>query len=111
VSDERTEKVARNEALYRQVNERIEDLNEIFGEMSGEFFVVCECGDARCAEQIALSRHAYERMRANPAQFIVRPGHQAAAVEDVVITEAEYMVVEKHAGKPARLAQETDPRG
>jgi len=26
--------------MYRQVNERIEDLNDMFGEMSGEFFVV-----------------------------------------------------------------------
>jgi hypothetical protein len=41
MSEERTEKIARNEALYRQVNERIEDLNDMFGEMSGEFFVVC----------------------------------------------------------------------
>jgi hypothetical protein len=108
--DERTKKVARNQALYREVNERIEELNEAFGEISGEFLVVCECGDPVCAEQIALSRRAYERTRANPAQFIVRPGHQVAAVEEIVATEPEYMVVEKHEGTPARLAEETDPR-
>jgi len=108
--DERTEKVARNQAMYRQVNERIEELNEVFGKMTGRFLVVCECGDSTCTEQIPLSRQAYERARANPAQFIVRPGHQVTAVEEVVATEPEYMIVEKNDGIPARLAKEADPR-
>jgi hypothetical protein len=110
MSDERAKRVARNEAMYREVNERIEDLNETFGEMSGEFVVVCECADPMCTEQIALSREAYERTRANSARFIVRPGHQAADFEDLIATEADYVIVEKHDGEPASLAQKTDPR-
>jgi len=110
MNDDRTERVARNQALYREVNERIEDLNESFGGITGAFLIVCECSDPLCTEQIALSRQAYERTRAHPAQFIVRPGHQAVALEDIITTEAEYMVVEKHAGEPARLAGKTDPR-
>jgi len=96
--------------MYRQVNERIEEVNEAFGEISGEFLVVCECSNPVCAEQIALSRQTYEETRANPAQFIVRPGHQVADVEEIVATEAEYMVVEKHEGTPAQLAEKTNPR-
>jgi len=61
-----------------------------------------------CAEQIAISREAYERTRANSAQFVLRPGHQAADVEEIVATEADYVVVEKHEGEPATLAQKTD---
>jgi hypothetical protein len=110
MTDERTKKVARNQAMYREVNERIEELNEAFDEMSGEFVVVCECADPMCAEQIALSREAYERTRANSAQFILRPGHQAADIEDLVATEGDYVIVEKHEGEPARLAQKTDAR-
>ena len=110
MTDERTKKVARNQAMYRQVNERIEELNEAFDEMSGEFVVVCECADPMCAEQIALSRDAYERTRANSAQFILRPGHQAADIEDLVATEGHYVIVEKHEGEPARLARKTDAR-
>ena len=30
MSDERTKRVARNHAMYRQVNERLEDVNEAF---------------------------------------------------------------------------------
>jgi hypothetical protein len=108
--DEATKKVARNQAMYRQVNEQIEDLNEAFSEMSGGFLVVCECGDAMCTEQITLSRQTYEKTRTNPAQFLVRPGHQVADVEEIITTEAEYMVVEKHEGTPAQLAEEADPR-
>jgi hypothetical protein len=110
MTDERTKKVARNQAMYRQVNERIEELNEAFGEMSGEFVVVCECGDPMCAEQIALSREAYERTRANSAQFILKPGHQAADIEDLIAREADYVIVEKHEGVPASLALKSDPR-
>lgn len=110
MSDERTRRVARNEAVYREVNERIEEINDAFGELTGTFMVVCECHDARCTEQIALSREAYEQVRADPTHFIVRPGHHASDVEAVIAYEDEYFVVEKHAGKPADLAEKTDPR-
>jgi hypothetical protein len=110
MTDDRMKKVARNQAMYRQVNERIEELNEAFEEMSGEFVVVCECADPMCAEQIALSREAYERTRANSAQFILRPGHQAADVEELVATQADYVIVEKHEGEAASLALKSDPR-
>ena len=110
MSDERKTRVARNEAMYREVNERIEEVNEAFGELTGEFTVVCECGNAGCTEQIALSGQAYEQVRADPTHFIVKSGHQASDVESVVAYEDEYLVVEKHDGKPARLAEKTDPR-
>ena len=110
MTDQRTKKVAQNQAMFREVNERIEDINEALGEMSGEFVVVCECADPLCAEQIALSREAYERTRSNSAQFIIKPGHEAADIEEIIATEAEYVVVEKHEGEPAGMAQKTDPR-
>lgn len=108
--DERTRKIARNQAMYREANERIQDLNEAFGTFSGEFLVVCECPEQLCTQQIPVSPKAYEGIRADPAQFIVRPGHQAIDVEEIVRTEATYVVVRKHEGEPARLAEKTDPR-
>jgi len=110
MTDERRKKVARNQAMFRQVNEGIEELNDAFGEMSGEFVVVCECAEPLCAEQIGISREAYERIRANSAEFILKPGHEAADVEEIIATEAGYVVVEKQQGEPAVLAQKTDPR-
>ena len=110
MTDERTRRVGHNEALYRQVNDRIEDLNDAFGHVTGEFAVVCECGDLHCMEQITLPRGAYERTRANPSRFIVKPGHDAPDVETVVEREGNYVVVEKALAEARRLAEETDPR-
>ena len=41
----RGERAARNEALFRRVNERVQEVNEAFGAIleEGDFF--CECAD------------------------------------------------------------------
>ena len=108
--DERAQRVGRNEALYRQINERIEDLNEAFATLTDDFAVVCECGDLDCAEQIKLSREDYERIRAIADHFILRPGHEAPDVEQSVEEHDDYIVITKHEGPPRRIAEETDPR-
>src|SRR4051794_27502675 len=84
--DERQRRVGENEVLYRSVNERIEELNATFGTMTDSLTVVCECGRAACAEQIELPASDYERVRADPALFIIIPGHEIPDVEDVVET-------------------------
>lgn len=109
-ADERTRRVGHNEALYRQVNERIEELNEAFGAVTGDFAVVCECGDLECREQIKVSREAYEQTRAHPTRFLVRAGHEEPDVEHVVDRADEYVVVEKDVPQAVGLAEETDPR-
>ncbi len=110
MNDERARRVGRNEALYRQVNERIEDLNEAFGPITGEFSIICECGDLECAEQLSVPRQVYEQVRANPTSFILAPGHEAAGLEHAVDHRGDYVIVEKEQGVPERLAEESDPR-
>ena len=110
MDDERARRVGANEALYRLVNEQIEGINEAFGTITNDFAVVCECGDLRCQQQLILTRDAYEHVRADPTAFILKPGHQAEDVEDVVDANRDYVVVVKKPGTPARLAADTDPR-
>ena len=110
MNDERGRRVGHNEALYRQVNERIEELNEAFARLTDQFLVVCECGDLGCMDQISVSRQAYERVRASPDRFILKRGHEEPGVEAAVEDHGDHIVVEKHAGAPRRLAEETDPR-
>lgn len=107
---ERKRRVGHNEALFRQVNERIEDLNEAFGGITGEFVIVCECGRLDCAEQIGVSRTVYEQTRQNPSRFIVRLGHEEAGVEHVVDGDGDYVIVEKDVPEARRQAERTDPR-
>ena len=103
-------RVGHNEALYRQVNERVEDLNEAFGAVTGDFAIVCECGDLECMEQITVPHAVYERTRANPSRFILKPGHDAQDLEQIVETERDYVIVEKSFAAARRLAEQTDPR-
>jgi hypothetical protein len=110
VSDERARRVGHNEALFRQVNERIEDLNEAFATVSETFSVVCECGDLGCTDQIDLLPLVYERTRQNPARFVVKPGHEAPDIEHIVEADDDYLVIEKDQPVAKRVAEKTDPR-
>jgi hypothetical protein len=109
--DERQERVGRNEALFRVVNERIERLNEVFAAVADDVFeIVCECGDMTCVEQIQIRSAEYERVRADPTLFIIAPGHEDATVEAVVEeVRGAYVVVRKHPGDPANLAARRAP--
>jgi hypothetical protein len=108
---DREARVAKNEVLFRGVNERVD---EVKGELQGaggdeKIDFICECGRTDCIEQVQLTRIEYGRVRENPAQFIVKPGHEVNEVEGVVREGDGYVVVEKHP-EEAQLARETDPR-
>lgn len=107
--NEREERVVKNEALFRHVNERIEDVNRAFAPLDDVLDVVCECGVAACAERIELAVSDYERIRADPRRFVIVPGHEDTLVETVVERGGGWAVVEKK-GEAAELAEEADPR-
>jgi hypothetical protein len=106
----REERIGLNEAVFREVNERIESLAETF-QLTGEpLDLVCECGDAKCVQRITMSPAEYEELRADGRQFAVHPGHEASDVETVVGRRKGYDIVQKDRGVPERLAEETNPR-
>jgi hypothetical protein len=105
--DPREQRVAKNEALFREVNERIKEVNEPLEEASD---FLCECGSRECTAPIALTRAEYERVRSVPTHFAVASGHVVPDVEDVVAENDRYVVVEKSAPSAARIAIEHDPR-
>jgi hypothetical protein len=109
--DERARRIGENEALYRAVNERIEDLNDAFGLLAETMAVICECGDLECSSQIELDIPTYERVRSDPAQFVVLPGHEIPDVEHIVERSDGFFVIKKDRGGPAELAEALDPRG
>ena len=101
------EGVARNEALFREFNERVEDLADTVGAERIRF--VCECGDLDCLKRVELTRAAYEEVRSDPKRFAVAPGHEKPEVERVVARGEGYLVVEK-VEAAAQVAIEHDPR-
>jgi hypothetical protein len=104
------DRVARNEALFRQVNERVRDVSQAFATLDPsavEF--VCECGLQDCTEPISLRLHEYEAVRAVPTHFFVLPDHVIPEVEHVVADRGAYVIVNKLPGEQ-EIAQATDPR-
>jgi hypothetical protein len=102
--DERQRRIGENEALFREVNERVQELDRRFGAASS-FEIVCECGDETCFERIPIARAAYGSLRADGATFAVSPGHIAPDVEGVVEEHGAYWVIGKRPGGPAELAE------
>ena len=106
--DARQERKARNESLFREVNERIEAIS-VNLEVKAPIEFVCECDDGGCVERFEMGLADYEQLRADPVTFAVRPGHHDPAVEDVVREHGDYNVVRKRPGEPARVATEDAP--
>jgi len=106
---DRAQRIAENEVLFRTVNERIDNLNERFGESADAVEMVCECGRSECVERIELAPDAYRRLREDPFRFAVRPGHEYPASETVVEEADGYLVVEKKPGEPREAVEDADP--
>jgi len=88
------ERAARNEEVFRGVNERIEDGAEQHG-VSAALPFHCECGRATCFETIEISPARYEAIIQERYHFVVLPGHEEPRIERVVETEPDFLVVEK----------------
>jgi hypothetical protein len=102
---------AANEAVFREVNERIEALHRRFELSEDEpLRIVCECDRMDCTERLEVPVETYERTRADSARFFVAQGHDDPAVESVIERDAGYVVVRKHPGEPQQIAAESDPR-
>ncbi len=108
VSTDMQERIARNEATFRRINENIERGRDADDDATLIGFV-CECGSADCARLIELTSREYEEIRRNPSQFAIVHGHEYPSVESVVARHERYAVVRKLEPASA-IAKETDPR-
>lgn len=103
----RKHQIARNEALFREVNERVREVSPGAGDETTDF--LCECGDEDCTEVVPLRTDEYEQVRADPLLFVILPGHMIPDVEDLIMRTERFEVVRKHAGEGV-IARQTDPR-
>lgn len=104
----RAERQGRNESLFREVNERIAEVNQTF-HVEGRSEFLCECSREECKEPISISIDEYETVRRAPTRFFVIPGHEDESVERVIERSDRYVVVEKF-GEAADEAEDLDPR-
>jgi hypothetical protein len=111
----RETRLAKNEAIFREVNERVAEITQALGPdpRSSERIdgLICECSDPECLERLGrLTISEYETVRHDPRRFIIAANHQAADVETVIERNAAYWIVEKNEGIPSDIARERDPR-
>ena len=92
---EREVRAARNQALFRAVNEKMRKLNDDVASPTGNFTIACECADTSCLEMIEMIPGDYLAMRSEPRHFVVLPGHVLTEVETVVRKGDSYVVVAK----------------
>jgi hypothetical protein len=105
----RDRRIGMNEALFREVNERLEELAQSFAQPE-TLDLICECGNASCASRIEMDRKEYEQVRSDSATFAIVKGHEIPDVEEIVERRKRYDVVRKIAGEAEEIAEKTDPR-
>jgi hypothetical protein len=95
--DERSESLAKNEAIFRAGNNSID---HAAGGRAGNVPYLCECGEKTCLATVELSPAEYEAVRSHPARFFVVPGHEDLTAGEVVIEQHDrFTIVEKQGGE------------
>jgi hypothetical protein len=104
--DRRLERQSRNEAIFREVNERVADVMDSETRMTN---FLCECGNPDCVEEIPLTDAEYDEVRSQDDRFAVVPGHETATLESVVSRTERFVIVDKKPAAEPFVAD--DPRG
>jgi hypothetical protein len=116
---DRLEQQSRNEALLREVNERIADVDKSaeehnFAPEESLFEFLCECGSSdgeagRCEERVLMTINEYDQVRSQDDRFVVSPGHESDWLECVAARTDRFVVVDKRAEAEPFVAD--DARG
>jgi hypothetical protein len=95
--DSREERKAANEALLREVNDRIADVAEHFRVLPEDQRLEfrCECGRSGCDTMLSMSVREYEHVRSDNDRFAVAQGHEDDEIERVVERGEGYVIVDK----------------
>ena len=95
-SKERANRVAANEATFREINATLhEGLSKADREKDEPVAFVCECGDASCHALVRMPIERYQEARSHPEQFVIIPGHEVPDVERVLERDETWAVVAK----------------
>jgi len=110
---DRQARAAKNQALFREINERVHKLegrlNAVAPAATSDWF--CECVNESCFVRITMPHNEYDAIREDGARFFVAPSddHVWPDVERITEQTADYWIVEKM-GEAERLAKRLDPR-
>jgi hypothetical protein len=100
------ERLARNQALFREVNERLLELSE--SSQDGAMQFVCECSNEDCTLTINMNHKEYESVRGHSTFFVIATGHEILEIEKIIDRQDGWMIVQKV--NEGDYVVETDPR-
>ena len=89
LSDER---LAKNEILFREINERLDEMSVPWSKTTD---YLCECSEMSCTKIVELTSAEYERVRSKGTVFVVVPGHERPEIEKVIEEQEGFLLVEK----------------
>jgi hypothetical protein len=104
---EHERRLALNEAMFREINERLESQILTFPAGQPEVSVLCECANPDCTDRIQMTSKEYRQVRTDPRQFVLTPGHEYIEIEQVVSRNDRYEIVRK-TGPAGQLAEQID---
>ena len=111
MTDERREhRLAENEALARDVNERVGEVAASWYAEGERLEFVCECSRDDCTDRVHLRMEEYLEVRSSPVWFAVVADHIVPEIERSVKTLGDAVVVEK-TGVGRDVAEATGPDG
>jgi hypothetical protein len=108
VTDVARARLAENEALARDVNERVGAVAASWYAPSEPLEFVCECSQEECSAHIHLLVSEYGELRSSPHWFALVPDHIVPEIERLVRELGDAVVVEK-VGASRDVAEETAP--
>jgi hypothetical protein len=105
---DREVRAARNQSLFRAVNEKLRELNQGFSDVTETYVIACECADTTCVETLHIVMAEYVEVREHSNRFVVLAGHVFRDVERVVARNDGYAIVENNASV-SEITEATDP--
>jgi hypothetical protein len=88
-------KAAQNQLVFRSVNQQIKHLGERILDAVSELDFACECDDPACVKMITLPLAEFTEIDRMENRFLVLPGHEDDAVEEVITRHDGYVLVAK----------------
>src|ERR1043165_2297413 len=93
------------ESLFREVNDRVSELNARLDPLVEHGSWACECADPSCLMRIDMTQAEYTELREQPTHCAIAPDekHFDAEVETLVRKTDRFWIVEKR-GEAAEIA-------
>ena len=103
------QRAARNEALFREVNENIADLEERVGRDQEPPVFVCECSNVGCIERLAVDPSIYRRVREQPWLVPCSSGPRRPSIRTGRGNPSRLPPIVEKTGAAGEVAEETQP--